>query len=350
MKKTNQKKDDEFLKELQKDCLNDNEDYFTLYREGLKELEKDPVLAFCNILKVLHSLKGNIQAVGFKYCGEYIHDLESILGDIEKLAKENKIDEKNIRSVELFLSQALDQLESYFNELKEDQSDSIELKDAKNEPLKRLVSICSQVALQEAIPANSSEKKPKDVVADTSNPKNILLKPEVTELPTISAEKKSEVKAGTVENNDQQQDYLLCWESDRYFAIPIEYVIEVVKSQAISALPHARSDVLGLLNLRSEALPILNLKSTFSKKLISQKSNQKAVQLKNAYIIVSQMEEKKFGFEVEQVHEVISLNRNTFQEFVESFQSGEESLVNCISLTDNKTILIVDLHKALVAV
>lgn len=141
--------------------------------------------------------------------------------------------------------------------------------------------------------------------------------------------------------------YLLCDNQNNYFGVPMDYVYELVKWTTLSPLPFNRPDLVGLLNLRGEVLPILNLSKAIDigNSILSGKISYK-------YVVVSEVKEFRFGFEVGELHSIVELDPNRFQEInvVDNADTvPDERLVKQICEYEGKLVLILDLEKIVAA-
>lgn len=144
-----------------------------------------------------------------------------------------------------------------------------------------------------------------------------------------------------MQNNPLIQDsglYLLFQSSQQYFAVPIEFVVEVIKSQPLSTPPLLKRNLSGFLNLRGEVLPILQIQGLLSH--FAEKST---------YVVVSQINDIRFGFQVESVHQVISLDTGSLQ-IVDGITCWSENpLVSHFYQMEDKTVSILKLKEAIPA-
>ncbi len=125
-------------------------------------------------------------------------------------------------------------------------------------------------------------------------------------------------------SNEENSLYLLFQNGNQYFAVPIGAVVEVIKSQSLSPTPVERENLNGLLNLRGDVLPILNLPQI-------EISNDYQPQ----YIVIAMIQEQRFGFQVEKVHQVISFDIAKFQKV-----NGTEENQFYYQM-DNKTVSVI---------
>lgn len=120
--------------------------------------------------------------------------------------------------------------------------------------------------------------------------------------------------------------FLLFQNADQYFAVPIANVVEVIKSQVLSPIPIERKGLKGLLNLRGDVIPVLSLPQLESES-----------HSLTHYIVIALVNEQRFGFQVEKVHQVVTLDANAFQ-----IVNATEEFSHLYCQLDQKTISIIN--------
>jgi purine-binding chemotaxis protein CheW len=294
-----------FLKDLQTDCLREGEDYLSAMREELIKMKNNPLDCMIAILKILHSIKGNFQAAGFLFFGKYVHELENILDKKHSqigAAVGNSLHESDILDFEFLISGTILAMDSYIDVLKNLGDDSEEYFEQRSESLNQVghwnpLILASSNTVKNDVSASLYE----DLESEPTESINSNLETAVAEglMPESSIPEESVSEVEVIHKNLL---YLLFQNSQKHFAIEIEYVVEVIKAQTLSVPPFQRKSLVGLLNLRGEVLPIINVPQIE----FSEKS-------KPIYIVVSQFDELRFGFQVEAVHQVISFDTKDFQ-------------------------------------
>ncbi|MEK6772388.1 MAG: chemotaxis protein CheW [Bdellovibrionota bacterium] len=372
-----------FLRELQEACLKEMEDYLNEFREILSDFKNDHLKSIELIQKVIHSMKGNLQAVAFLDFGNYVHELETILDKKAKslVASDKAVPEFEMLICEYLVSSILEAMISYHDELRRVGVDSPEFAKARAEQLSALdkwvpkfesadepmftppEKISYEQPDIDALVLGTVENKPilnlvppdlniedPAVEAPTESipfvdspvlPEvSVQAVPEVKQSPEV---KSSDAKSPTDKPPKEWENYsgsglfLLFQNQMKYFAIAIEHIVEVIKSQPLSSPPHKRKNLSGLLNLRGEVLPILNVEEILSEG-----------QRNPTYVVVSQVDDLRFGFLVEAVHQVVTLNPKSFQA-VDGISASQGGVVTHFCQTEDKTISILKLNE-LVAV
>ncbi|MBT1247947.1 MULTISPECIES: chemotaxis protein CheW [Thermosipho] len=126
---------------------------------------------------------------------------------------------------------------------------------------------------------------------------------------------------------------------DEEFAIDIMKVDRVKEYEKTTKLPNSLDFVEGIINLMGEVIPIINLRKKFMLPDFQDKEKSK--------IIVIRFEnEKKMGFLVDDVKEVITLTGEQIDQTPEYSGQSSEFLLGVAKL-ENRMILILDVEKVL---
>ncbi len=393
-----------FLKELQDACLKEVEDYLNDFREVLSTFKDDYINNIEKLQKVIHSMKGNLQAVSFLNFGNYVHQLETILENKSKemTSQDGKvIPDFEILVCEFLISSILEAMVTYHAELKAVGTDSEALAVARTDQLMALdkwspkfedstdlyftpaeqikdeqPDVENILHFEDAInaakePEDKSIENEVDAEAEATpvpEPAVEIVIPEVSvaaetqpaapvHLEVIQeANTPAAVSEVTKENKSEDNGdaskaappsdwknykgsglFLLFQNGKKYFAIAIEHIVEVIKSQTLSSPPHRRKNLSGLLNLRGEVLPILKLEEIVANK-----------DARPTYVVVSQVDDMRFGFQVETVHQVVTLDPNQFQS-VDGISNASAAVVTHFCQTEDKTISILKLKELVAA-
>ncbi len=319
---TNSNADDQFLRDMQNQCLADSGEHIEAIRAALLEINKAPTSSIAKILKESHSLKGNFFAVGFSSCGEFIHSAETALVKIEATLKAlppAQLQTLNSPNLEFLLSNLLKNLESYIEFLKTNQDDNSQ-KEMRTSILKELEQWQPEVATERSQPAapQTTEAPPVPVSSEGKSEKAAVSAPVSQEIPVKSSL------------------YLLCKSQDRNFAIPVRQVVEVVQEKQLTSSPTKKEQLLGLMNLRGEVLPILNLNHVFGEKSATERG----------FVIICEEQGHRFGFPIGHAEQIIELRTDRFQE-ITSVVENTSKIISHSFIDADKTILIVNIGKAL---
>lgn len=312
--------DEAFFLELRKQCVADSSDHLSAARDVLVEFVKDPLMSITDILKSLHSLKGNVQAVGLLNVGEYVHQFESMLLAVKDKIKseQEKLKKESLDRLEILILKVLQNLEEYFKDISGDLDDS-PARFQQRSPILRTLSQWTE--------------NPDVVEAATSQVQVAVETSRETELVTESSP--DEIKALSAQSQTKTETYLLCRNKNRNFAVPVKKVVEVVQFQKLSPTPSHKERILGLMNLRGEILSVLNLSDTFG---AVDKSSR-------TFVVICNINGVRFGFPIESAEEIEELNSANLQKVDSLSQDHHKGLITHISVQSKRTILIVDLDR-----
>ncbi|EAQ45408.1 hypothetical protein MED193_01600 [Roseobacter sp. MED193] len=144
-----------------------------------------------------------------------------------------------------------------------------------------------------------------------------------------------------VKSNDQEvkhaqfSEFVSFTVAGQAFCLKITQIREIRRWSPVTILPHAPSDVLGVMNLRGAVIPIYDLSARFG--LETTEASER-----NVVIVVSSAG-KPVGLLAESVSEIISINpeeiqetppvdsRNT-KEYIQGIISHDETMVRIINL------------------
>lgn len=333
-----------FLKELQAACLKECEDFLNSFRENLSSLKDSPTDCIQRLQKIIHSMKGNLQAAAFLHFGEFIHQLETALEGIEKTIAtlQAPIAEDDCRVLEFFVSNVLDAMESYLNELKSTGEDSEALR------LKRLECLTTLACWKPSEPTSAatpiteaaSEPAPEPTLAPAM--KELEATVDLSLAVAEASEPAPRPPVSPAEHSATEPTgsglFLLFQNRAQYFAIAIEHIVEVIKSQTLSPPPTQRKNLFGLLNLRGEVLPILKIEDL-----------DFGEEVDNRYVVVAQLQELRFGFQVESVHQVVALDAKDFQAVSASGENADGKRKPRFCQLDGRTVSILSLNDVVAA-
>lgn len=144
-----------------------------------------------------------------------------------------------------------------------------------------------------------------------------------------------------VKSNDQEvkhaqfSEFVSFTVAGQAFCLKITQIREIRRWSPVTILPHAPSDVLGVMNLRGAVIPIYDLSARFG--LETTEASERNV------VIVVSSDGKPVGLLAESVSEIISINpeeiqetppvdsRNTM-EYIQGIISHDETMVRIINL------------------
>jgi len=121
------------------------------------------------------------------------------------------------------------------------------------------------------------------------------------------------------------------------YGVSINQVQGIERLPEITGLPQTDSFIKGIINLRNEVIPLIDLKKLFE--LGETEYNN------DTRIIIFDIDARKSGIIVDEVQEVIYVNKSQI-EYNVGFVSGISSrYINGVAKVDNKLIVIIDLAR-----
>lgn len=130
--------------------------------------------------------------------------------------------------------------------------------------------------------------------------------------------------------------YLQCILEEHEFAVPIRSVVEIVTEKIIYPLPDSRNELSGMINFRGEAIPILNLQE-YGFNIGSQK--------RNSLHVICEQNGTRFGLQVSQTDEVISISEKQMQDVGNQAFIQGVNFIEKFYLKGEKTVLVFNLEK-----
>lgn len=121
------------------------------------------------------------------------------------------------------------------------------------------------------------------------------------------------------------------------FGIDILHVQEIIKLIHITRVPNAEDYIAGVINLRGKVIPVMNMRKRLEMPEKEYDSDMR--------IIVVEVNKIVMGFIVDNVNEVIRIDRNTLEETPKSYNSRVFDFVNNIAKLSDRLIILIDLEK-----
>ena len=352
---------DEFLKDLQKQCLQDTQEYLDTMLEALAQLPGP----FASVLKTfsscIHSLKGNVQVAGFAHLARFLHDSESIIQPIDAnfQNKSFSLNEGDQRALEFFLSELQESIKRYVEQLSASLLDGPEFYDLYKAALVNLtewwksaqqpvVSAPKEMGVTQAVvaepskimsspqevsPSAQSEVSPAEQSAQDAQSATSLAK----KGSTPEKAKGSREGSHSVERALVKDLYLVFNAGEQTYAMDVNFVVEIVNSAPLVRLPQKRPDIRGLVNLRGETVPVLNLEHVWG-------------QARSAkYMVICERDNHTFAFEVDEAREVLLIPQGQLMPIAGDSRSETVGMISQVAQVGNRKLLMFELQKAIAA-
>ncbi len=128
---------------------------------------------------------------------------------------------------------------------------------------------------------------------------------------------------------------------DEEYAIDIMKVDSIIRVERITWIPEIPSFVEGVMDFRGTVIPVISGRKRFLG-AVSEPDGEE----KNRAIIISR-EDRKVGIFVDEVKEVMTIDRDSLKEPPREIFNGENECVSAISIVKNRMVLILDVEKTL---
>lgn len=123
------------------------------------------------------------------------------------------------------------------------------------------------------------------------------------------------------------------------YAVDILNVQEIVRLLSITRVPRAAKHIEGVVNLRGNIIPIINLHTRFNLQASGDQEDKR--------IIVFQFDDIKTGIIVDEVSEVLRLNKKDIEETSNVYNAISADLIKGIARVDDRLFLLLDILKIL---
>ena len=145
-----------------------------------------------------------------------------------------------------------------------------------------------------------------------------------------------------MDENDVSGQYLT-FHMDEYFAINVQYVLEVLEYSRITIIPKTPDFMSGVINNRGMVVPIINLRKKFG-----MPNNE--ITPNTCFIIIEILhlgEKLVIGVMVDEVQEVIRLDSGQIEPPPNIGMSMDKQFIQGLGKTDDAFIIILDIEKIL---
>jgi len=135
------------------------------------------------------------------------------------------------------------------------------------------------------------------------------------------------------ENDRSDIEFVTFFAGGQSFSLDITHVREIRRWTAVTPLPHAPKEVLGVMNLRGSVIPIYDLSARFG--LGSTPENPRNV------VVVAMIDNQTVGLLVEAVSEILSVQRSQIQDTPDvRSDSARQSITGVIPIDEGMTRVI----------
>jgi purine-binding chemotaxis protein CheW len=138
-------------------------------------------------------------------------------------------------------------------------------------------------------------------------------------------------------SNDEIIQFLSFTVSNELFGIDLIHVHEILRPAFITRIPNVEIFVLGVINLRGEFIPIIDLKKKFEQGFTDI--------TKMSRIIVLEYNTKRFGLVVEEVKQVIKIQKSSISSINNQLSMDFNHMIDNVGRSGELIVFIIDLKK-----
>lgn len=118
------------------------------------------------------------------------------------------------------------------------------------------------------------------------------------------------------------------------YAVDINNVEEIIRYTEVTPVPRASDFVEGIINIRGKVIPVVDLKKKLGLGAITSTANVR--------IIITLINNKKIGFMVDSVNEVIRIDDSVIDEAPSVSINVDSSYIKGVAKTDKGLVIILD--------
>lgn len=123
------------------------------------------------------------------------------------------------------------------------------------------------------------------------------------------------------------------------FGVPIDAVREIIKATAITPIPNSPHFIKGIINVRGEIVTAIDIKSRFSL--------ESDIESEAKHIVVVKQEDSLFGLMVDEVMEVLRVQKNEIKSPPSIISNIHEKYISGVISHDDRLIVLLDLNVVL---
>ncbi|MBC7197441.1 MAG: purine-binding chemotaxis protein CheW [Deferribacterales bacterium] len=124
--------------------------------------------------------------------------------------------------------------------------------------------------------------------------------------------------------------------SEKY-AIDIMVIEEILRKTEITPVPKAPDFIEGIVNIRGRVIPVVDLKKKLNLGTVNNSQTSR--------IIIANINNKKIGFLVDEVEEVLRIEKNLIEDAPALAVNIDSNYINGVAKTDKGMIILLDITK-----
>ena len=170
------------------------------------------------------------------------------------------------------------------------------------------------------------------------DPNKILAESDEKEIENIKKEKEKEKSEDTTSKMIETSQFIIFELEKTFYGVEIEKIQEINRLENVTKIPKAEDFVEGIINLRGEVIPVIDLRKKFKMKEIEKTDYTR--------IIIGEINKKKIGFVVDNVREVMRVEKSKLSN-ISNFDMENNELINSVYKKDERMILMLNFDKLL---
>jgi purine-binding chemotaxis protein CheW len=139
--------------------------------------------------------------------------------------------------------------------------------------------------------------------------------------------------------NENRAQYVIFQIGPEEYGVDINQVQEIIKPTRITNVPNTETHVLGVINLRGQIVPVVDLKRRFNFNTDNDMQNQR--------IITVEVRDTLIGLLVDNVNEVIWLNKGKLEPAPEIAGGLKQEYLEGIGKVEERLLVLIQLKKLL---
>ncbi|UOD34397.1 purine-binding chemotaxis protein CheW [Deferribacteraceae bacterium V6Fe1] len=124
--------------------------------------------------------------------------------------------------------------------------------------------------------------------------------------------------------------------SEKY-AIDIMVIEEILRKTEITPVPKAPDFIEGIVNIRGRVIPVVDLKKKLKLGIVNDSQTSR--------IIITNINNKKIGFLVDEVEEVLRIEKNLIEDAPALAVNIDSNYINGVAKTEKGMIILLDITK-----
>lgn len=144
---------------------------------------------------------------------------------------------------------------------------------------------------------------------------------------------------GEFTKEEQMTQLVIFHIQDEEYGVPINEIQEIIKLDKITPIPDSPEFIKGIINVRGEIVTTIDMKERF---FIKNKRKTPS-----RHIVITKQKNNTFGLVVDEVTEVLKVNKNEIKDKPSSMSQINQAYVKGVYVEAERLVLVLDLAKIL---